>query len=175
MNYRDKVRELLKSFGEFVINSIPRNQNFVADLLANVASKLIPTAEMPTSAFSIQLLFRPSVPDNITNFRVFDDDEQIIIFLASKDVFKDAAIDDQEHDEQLREKGTHENSEDQSKGNCMPKSIVRLGNLFDFQDGFKKPTNCKAHMSSTKYEVINLGTESNPQNINLGKCCTLSE
>jgi len=30
-------------------------------------------------------------------------------------------------------------------------------------------------MSSTKYEVINLGTDSNPQSINLGKCCTPSE
>jgi len=56
---------------------------------------------MPTNAFSVQLLFRPSVPDSITNFRVFDDDEQIINFLASKDVFKDVAIDDQEHDERL--------------------------------------------------------------------------
>ena len=27
-------------------------------------------------------------------------------------------------------------------------------------------------MSSMKYEVINLGTDSHPQNINLGKCCT---
>jgi len=92
---------LLKSFDEFVIESIPRNQNSGADLLANVASKLIPAMEMPTNAFYVQLLFRPSIPDNITNFRVFDDDEQIINFLASKDVFKDAAIDDQEHDERL--------------------------------------------------------------------------
>ena len=130
---------------------------------------------MPTNAFSVQLLFRPSIPDNITNFRVFDDDKQIINFLASKDVFKYAAIGDQEHEERLQEKGTHENSENQSKGNCMPKSVVRLENLFDFQDRFKKPTNCKTHMSSMKYEVINLGTESNPQNINLGECCSPSE
>ena len=134
MNYRDKVCEFLKLFDEFFIESIPRNQNSGADLLANIASKLIPSEEMPTSSFSIQLLFRPSVPDNITNFRVFDDDEQIINFLASKDVFKDAAIDDQEHDERLQDKGTHKKSENQSKGNCVPKSVVKLENLFDFQD-----------------------------------------
>lgn len=59
---------------------------------------------MPISTFSVQLLFRPSVPDNITNFRVFDDDEQIMNFLASKDVFEDAVIDEQEHKQQLQEK-----------------------------------------------------------------------
>ena len=51
LNYRDKVRELLKSFDEFVINSIPRNQNSDANLLANVASKLIPADKMPTNVF----------------------------------------------------------------------------------------------------------------------------
>ena len=82
LNYRNKVREQLKLFDDFFINSVPRNQNFVVDLLANVASKLIPATEMPTTAFSVQLLFRPSVPDNVTNFRVFDDEENIINFLA---------------------------------------------------------------------------------------------
>jgi len=57
----------------------------------------------------------------------------------------------------------------------MPKSVVKLENLFDFQDRFKKPTNCKTHMSSMKYEVMNLGTETNPQNINLGECCSPSK
>lgn len=117
---------------------------------------------MPVSAFSVQLLFRPSVPDNITNFRVFDNDEQIVDFLASKDVFKDAAIDDHEHDTRLQEAGTSENPKKTSKTNYMPRSVVKLENLFDFQDRFKRSTNCKTNMSSMKYEVINLGTETNP-------------
>ena len=90
-------------------------------------------------------------------------------FLASKDVFKDAAIDDHEHDTRLQEAGTPENPEKTSKGNCMPRSVVKLENLFDFQDRFKRPTNYKTNMSSMRYEVINLGTETNPQNINLGE------
>ena len=96
-------------------------------------------------------------------------------FLASKDVFKDAAIDDHEHDMQLQEVSTSEKPENNPKGNCMPKAVVKLENLFDFQDRFKKPTNCKTNMSSMKYEVINLGTETNPQNVNLGECCSPSE
>lgn len=94
LNYHDKVCEQLKLFDEFFINSVPRNQNFAADLLANVASKLIPATKMPTTTFSVQLLFRPSMLDNVTNFIVFDDDEQIINFLALKDAFKDVEIDD---------------------------------------------------------------------------------
>jgi len=128
-----------------------------------------------TTSFSVQLLFIPSVPDNITNFRVFDDDEQIINFLASKYVFKDAAIDDEEHDDQIRNVGTQEIQVDKPKKNYMPKSVVKLENLFDFQDHFKKTTNCKTPMSSMKYKVINLGTDSHPQNINLGTCYTPSE
>jgi len=87
---------------------------------------------MPTTAFSVQLILRPSVPDNVTNFRVFDDDEQIINFLASKDVFKDVAIDDQEHDDQIQKIGTQENQVSKPKENCMPKFVVKLENMFDF-------------------------------------------
>ena len=88
LNYKNWVRELLKYFDEFSINSIPRNQNSVADLLANVSSKLIPLDDLMTTCFSVQLLFRPSVLDNITNFRIFDDDDQIINFQSLKKSLK---------------------------------------------------------------------------------------
>ena len=71
----------MNKFSAFNINSIPRLNNSKADLLANVASKLFPAEGLSPDAFSVELLFRPSVPDNITNWRVFDDDQQIINFL----------------------------------------------------------------------------------------------
>ncbi len=149
LSYRDKVRELLRNFDECSIDYVPRNQNYAANLLANVASKLIPSTNLTTTAFSVQLLFRPSVPDNVTNFWVFDDDDQIINFISLKDVFKDLAIDDGEHERQILESCMHnvtENTENEPKENCMPWSVVKLENLFDFQDNFKKPTNCKSGM-----------------------------
>jgi hypothetical protein len=77
----------MQKFSAFNIKSIPRLNNYEAELLANVASKLFPTKGISPNSFSIELLFRPSVPDNITNWRVFDDDQQIITFLHMEDTF----------------------------------------------------------------------------------------
>ena len=55
-------------------------QNDGADLLATSASILVPT----NNKCSIELIFRPSVPNNVTKIRVFDDDERIINFLTNK-------------------------------------------------------------------------------------------
>ena len=71
-------------FNAFNINEIPRLQNVAADLLATFASTLVPT----NNKCSIELIFRPSVPDNVTNLGVFDDNEQIIIFLQMKNILK---------------------------------------------------------------------------------------
>jgi hypothetical protein len=63
----------MHKFLAFNINYIPRMSNSEADLLANVASKLLPVKGLCPNAFSIELLFRPSIIDNITNWRVFDE------------------------------------------------------------------------------------------------------
>jgi hypothetical protein len=65
----------MNKFSTFNINSIPILNNDEEDLLANVASKLLPAEGLSPNAFSVELLFRPSVPDNIKNWRVFDDDQ----------------------------------------------------------------------------------------------------
>ena len=73
--YQSKVWNLMNKFSSFNINSIPKLNNAEADLLANVASILFPTEGLSPDAFSVELLFRPSVLDNIMNSRVFDDDQ----------------------------------------------------------------------------------------------------
>ena len=58
---------------------------------------------MPTNnKCSIELVFRPSVLDNVKNLRVFDGDEQIIDFLTNDETFKDSMIDDEEHQENIQ-------------------------------------------------------------------------
>jgi hypothetical protein len=44
-----------------------------------------------------------------------------------------------------------------------------LEKLFDLQEKFRRPTNTKTRISTLLYEVVNLGTEQDPKNINLGK------
>jgi ribonuclease HI len=102
-NYQTEVWGLIHKFSAFNINSIPRMSNSEASLLANVASKLLPTEGFSPNAFSIELLFRPSIPDNITSWRVFDDNQQIINFLHMEDTFHDAVIDECTHDENIRD------------------------------------------------------------------------
>jgi ribonuclease HI len=58
--YQHEVWNLVYSFDAFNINSIPHD-NTDADILANAASRLIP----PDNDFSIEMMFRPSIPDNV--------------------------------------------------------------------------------------------------------------
>ena len=140
--------------------------NFEAAMLANAASNLCPSDDFSHDKFSFELIYRSSIPDNIMNWRVFEDDEQIIIFLHSKDTFKGLVIDDEQH-EALLQASTLE--EKPKHSNIMPKNIVRLEKLFDLQEKFRKPTNTKTSSSTLLYEAVNLGTEHDPKNINLGK------
>jgi hypothetical protein len=100
--YQTEVWSLMQKISTFNINFIPRLSNLEVHLLANVASKLLPGEGLSPNVFSIELFFRPSIPDNITNLRVFDDDQQIINFLHMKDTFQGAIIDEGTHDENLR-------------------------------------------------------------------------
>ena len=68
----------------------------------NVASRLIPLENFEPNAFSVELIYRPYVPDNVTNWRVFNDDEQIIKFLTMEDTFKDSVMDEEEHDVEIK-------------------------------------------------------------------------
>ena len=74
-------------FESFEINVIPGNKNYDANLLANVSSRLLPSEGFIDDKFYVDLLFRPSIPNNVTNWRVFDSDEQLLHFLHDEDRF----------------------------------------------------------------------------------------
>jgi len=153
-------------FLAFNISSIPRIQNASADLLSNVASKLIPLEDYSLDRFSIELIFGPSILDNITNWLVFNDDEDILNFLTSEKSYDDQIIDEDEHDNQLKNK---------INDNPMPKSIVKLKDIYDLKDRFKKVTNSKLKSSTLRFELINLRTDLKPWDINLRLCLSSNE
>jgi ribonuclease HI len=177
--YQSEVWNLINKFSAFNINSIPRSSNTEADLLANVPSKLLPAEGLSPNAFSVELLFRPSIPDNIMNWRVFDDDQQIINFLHIEETFQGAVIDEQTHDDNLHDFTVIPNPKPpevlSDMVNSLPKSVARLEKFYDFEDKFKKRVNCKTNSSSLSYEKVNLGTSENPQCINLGLGCSKQE
>jgi hypothetical protein len=120
-------------------------------------------------------LYKPSIPNNISNWKFFEGDDQIVDFLTNQENFKDLAIDDEIFQELLTESNIHEqkkgidHSDDKSKFHMIPKGVANLENLFDLRERFKGPKNAKTGSSCPIYEIINLGTPENPKNVNLGK------
>ena len=89
--YQNEVWDLLTNFDAFNISSIPRVKNVAVDLLATSGARMVPT----NNRCSIEFPFMPSILDNITNMRVFDDDQQILECLMNDDTFKGSIIDDE--------------------------------------------------------------------------------
>ena len=75
-------------------------------------------------------MYMPSISDNVMNWKVFDDDQQILKFLSSQDTFQGMAIDEAEYDKSLSD-----------ISNIIPKSGINLEGFYDLQDKFKRMTN----------------------------------
>ena len=126
----------MNKFESFSIRSIPCYLNFEADILANAASNICPSGDFSHNKFLVELIYRSSIPNNITNWRVFEDDEQTINFLHLEDTFKGSVIDD-EHHEALLQASALEDKPKHSNG--IPKNIIRLEKLFDLCWASKMP------------------------------------
>ena len=96
-NYKNEVWNLTKKNLAFNINFVPGAQNSIADFVAKETSILSPLENIYVNKSSVELLFRPSIQDNITNLHVFSDDDQIKEFLTYEDTFKGSIIDDEAH------------------------------------------------------------------------------
>jgi len=119
-----------------------------------------------SDGFSIEIIYKPLVPNNMTNFHVFNDDHQIHHFMENADIFKDVAIDEDENDKALRE------AFEASKGNIIPKGLVSPEKLYDLQNCFRGPVNTKTQSSKLSYEQVNLGTHDDLKYVNLDTCCS---
>lgn len=62
------------------------------------------------------------------NYRVFEDDENIINILHSEDTFKGSVIDDEQHEALLQASSSKDKP---VYTNGMHKNIIRLDKLFD--------------------------------------------
>ena len=86
--YRDEVWRIRDSFDYFCISYIPRAQNQLVDSLAVSASLFIPPSP-PKLVYEVQIKYRPSVPDNVHHWKVFDDDDELNRFLQFSDEFSE--------------------------------------------------------------------------------------
>ena len=68
--------------------------NAAADILTNATARFTPLRD----GISIEFIYKPSVPDNVTNLRIFNDDQQILDFMLNTYIFQDVVIEEEDHD-----------------------------------------------------------------------------
>ena len=92
-SYRNCAWDLIENFFlYFNIHAIPRLHNQQADSLAKDASNLIPPTVLKLK-YHIDMRHKPSIPDNVHYWKIFEDDEQIKQFLEMVDEFFETHID----------------------------------------------------------------------------------
>jgi ribonuclease HI len=136
--YKNLALDLLEGFSEYDLAAIPREQNQIADALATSASVFkIPI--LPNKRYEIEVKHRPTVPDNIKHWQVFDDDKQVERFLLMSDEFANTNIDEEYCDDEDESADARSNDDPfqnqimgrdiiQLKNNIIPKGLVPLEN-----------------------------------------------
>jgi len=73
-SYRNEAWDLVDNlFLAFNISFIPREENASSDFLAVTAS-LLEIPMPPTFRSDVEIKYRPSVPENVKHWKVFEDD-----------------------------------------------------------------------------------------------------
>lgn len=98
-NYRHRVWNIIEGLDAFNIQLIPYSKNQTTNVLAQVASTLQPLSLTRLKKFTIELTSTRSVPDNVTNFQVSNDDKHILNFITRSNVFATQIIDEAEPEE----------------------------------------------------------------------------
>ena len=91
--YRNEVWDMFGNyFTEHTIKVVPRYENMVADSLAVAAGKF-KNPNPGQREYQVDIVNRPSIPDNSKYCQVFEDDMQIKIFLELSGEFANTHID----------------------------------------------------------------------------------
>jgi ribonuclease HI len=175
--YRNCVWDLVENFFTSVnFHFVPRSENQQADALAKAAS----TFDPPTSfnlKYHIQMRHRPSIPDNVQHWQVFEDDEQLRKFLESVDEFSETYNDQENQNDPfwIMQEGEdvkefHDKIVDHRmlvlKNNQIPKGLIPLERLFNKDD---IPSKSTLQPQPEEVEDCNIGTVNNPKNVKLSK------
>jgi hypothetical protein len=138
-SYKNEVWDLIDNFfSAFNISLIPRKENTLADSLSILAS-LFKIPLLPKIKYEVEIRYRPSVPDNIKHWKVFEDDLEIEKFLRSVDEFsalhidQDPNIEIHPHPEVFLNKIANHHII-HLPSNHIPKGLVPLEILFDGND-----------------------------------------
>jgi hypothetical protein len=138
-DYKNEIWDIVESFFlSFNILYIPRNQNEQDDSLV-VATSTFKTPLTPNMKYEVEVRYVPSIPDNVKNWRVFEEDFEIKRFIEVVDDFSLIHID---QDEDLDKANHNLNFHKMIVGhkilqfptNHIPKGPVPLERIFDHND-----------------------------------------
>ncbi|KAH9320393.1 hypothetical protein KI387_044493, partial [Taxus chinensis] len=182
-HYRNLFWDSIEFLDAFSIEVMPRERNTRSNSLVVSGSLLIPHPNFSQEKFTIEMIHRKNIPDNVNNWKVFNDDQHLLSFLELRDNFDQLYFEGS--DTFLREcvssdEGDIKEEMNQDgciklKGNKIPKGLVSLENLFDKHDRYIKSKTSQGAQKSTKCENFNIGSLHEPKMVNIGKCCTLEE
>jgi ribonuclease HI len=138
-SYRNEVWDLIDSFfSVFNISFIPREENTLADSLATSTSNFkVPLP--PKFRYDVEVKYRPSIPDNVKHWKVFEDDLDIKRFLETVEEFSEMHIVQDVVSEEELNGGNFlnkiaEHDIVQLPSNHIPRGLVPLERLFDRND-----------------------------------------
>jgi len=146
-------------------------------LFVSTSSSKIP--EPVLLEYHIQVKYRPSFPDNLKHWQIFEDDEQLKTFLQVINEFSNMKIEEDKKDVQESNHQSPETSFNpkilyhdiiQLSNNFIPKGLVPLEKLFDNNDVSKNPL-----FNSPEEEIreCNIGTLNDVRNVKLSSTLTL--
>jgi ribonuclease HI len=162
--YRDLAQSLSKSFKIVSLEAIPREDNHMEDALAVSSSTLQPYEGPLRDLCKMEVLFRPSIPDNLEHWQVFEDGDQIIRFMENNKEFTDSQINFLADSMNLEVINL--------QNNTLPKGCVPLESLFDRHDVFKGR---KPNKQANEALEFNIGTWIDPRMVKIGKGTTEKE
>jgi ribonuclease HI len=173
-SYRNEVWDLIDSFFlAFNISFIPREENIVADSLATYA-RLFKVPLPPKLRYDVEVKYRPSIPDNVKHWKVFEDDLEVKKFLETIEEFSEMHIDQDSVSEENLDGGNFlnkiaERDIVQLPNNHIPRGLVPLERLFDRND-----VSLKGEISEDDTGTIqcNIGTENEPKFVKLSRSLT---
>jgi hypothetical protein len=163
--YRNEVWDLVDSlFLDFNISFVPREENTMADSLAISASNFrIPLP--PKLKYDVEVRYRPSIPNNVKHWKVFEDDFEIKRFLETMDELSSLQIEQDQDTEEIPHVDIFLNKIVdhhivQLPSNHIPKGCVPLERLFDRNDFVVKVKGSNENIDVTE---CNLGTKEDPK------------
>jgi ribonuclease HI len=175
-NYRNEVWDLLDNFFlDFNISFIPREENASVDFLAVTAS-FLEVPMLPTIRSDVEIKYRPSVPDNVKHWKVFEDDQEIEKFLQSIDDFSALHIDE---DPDIKGEPDHhpggflnkivDHHIIQLPSNHILKGLIPLERLFDGNDVAVKG---RVPVDEADTTECNIGTPEETKSVKLSRSLT---